>query len=195
MKIYMTDSTFRYDIEALAKAIFKTENLEPTRDHDACGPLLAIFHSEEGDCLNVKVLWRDRENRIFEKHEAVKLFSKDERENRKQVRRRLKFLIVKTVLGENSGIVLPWGTLTGIKPSKLVHEMIKNGMKPELVRLKLKNVITEKLPRSSGYSIHKKKHRVWCFGTRPDGASIRPSSSTCERRSKRTVIRRSGPLS
>ncbi|MBK5251624.1 MAG: coproporphyrinogen dehydrogenase HemZ [Peptostreptococcaceae bacterium] len=139
MKIYMTDSTFRYDIEALAKAIFKTEKLETTRDHDVCGPLLAIFHSKEENYCNVKVFWKDRENRIFEKCESVKLFSKDERENKKQVRRRLKFLIVKAVLGENSGIVLPWGTLTGIKPSKLVHEMIKDGMKPERVRLKLKN--------------------------------------------------------
>jgi len=139
MKIYMTDSTFRYDIEALAKAIFKTEKLEATRDHEVSGPLLAIFHSEEGDYCNINVFWRDRENRIFKKNESVKLISNDERENKKQVRRRLKFLIVKAVLGENSGIILPWGTLTGIKPSKLVHEMIKNGIKYEQVRLKLKN--------------------------------------------------------
>jgi len=139
MKIYMTDSTYRYDIEALAKAIFKTDKLEETRDLDGCGPFLAIIYSSEDYALNMRALWKNEENEISEKHEIVKLLSVDERENKKQVRRRLKHLMVKTILGDESENILPWGILTGIKPSKLVHEMIQIGMKREDIRFKLES--------------------------------------------------------
>ncbi|SRR6056297_63374 len=139
MKIYMTDSTYRYDIEALAKAIFKTEDLEATRDLDACGPFLAIIHKREEDAFNLRVVWKNEKNAISEKSETVKKPSGDARENKRQVRRRLKHLMVKTILGDESANILPWGTLTGIKPSKLVHEMIQSGMNQEEIRFKLES--------------------------------------------------------
>jgi len=139
MKIYMTDSTYRYDIEALAKAIFKTEELEETRDLDAFGPFLAIIYNREDDVFSMRVVWRDPKNETFEKHETVMQSSGDERENKRQVRSKLKHLMIKTILGDKSANILPWGTLTGIKPSKLVHEMIQSGMKREDIRRKLKN--------------------------------------------------------
>jgi len=139
MKIYMTDSTYRYDIEALAKAIFKTENLEATRDLDGCGPFLAIIHKREADAFNLRVVWKNEKNAISEKSETVKQPAGDARENKKQVRRRLKHLMVKTILGDESANILPWGTLSGIKPSKLVHEMIQSGMNREEIRFKLES--------------------------------------------------------
>jgi len=139
MKIYMTDSTYRYDIEALAKAIFKTEDLEATRDLDGCGPFLAIIHKKEDDAFNLRVVWKNEKNAISEKSEMVKQPAGDVRGNKKQVRRRLKHLMVKTILGDESANILQWGTLTGIKPSKLVHEMIQSGMNRQEIRSELES--------------------------------------------------------
>lgn len=139
MKIYMTDQTFKYDIEALAKAIFRTEELEETRDLEENGPFLAVFHSIEEEAYSIRVFWRDGENRVTEKQESFKELWADSRQRKRHIRRQIKYFIIKTVLGEDSETKLPWGTLTGIKPSKLVHEMIKNGIDKDLIRWKLKN--------------------------------------------------------
>ena len=58
--------------------------------------------------------------------------------NKKEIRNRLKRLMVRTVLGRESRAVLPWGTLTGIKPSKLVHDMLDTGATEGAIRQRLK---------------------------------------------------------
>lgn len=128
MKLFMTDPGYRYDIEALAREMFKTEEMEITRDPGASGPLLAVFHETAGENRRLRVLWKNSEGLVSEREEILPKDAGDALEEKKRIHKKLKLLLAKAVLGDDTSEILPWGILTGIKPSKLVHDMLDEGL-------------------------------------------------------------------
>lgn len=132
IKIFLNTDEFEYDIRSLVKAFYpmeyqflqvdesKTEKQKESKSEevrysirihiDKCRILVNWF---EGDCY--------LSNEQGEKYEAVTVESP--RKERKNDVKRLLF----TILSEKTGRILPWGTLTGIRPTKLMMQGIAEG--------------------------------------------------------------------
>ena len=104
-----TDITgFDYDIHSLVKAFYPEEEVR-------------IFSEEECDAPDLTILFR----------------SKADNEERPEYKNEIKRHIYKE-LSKTTGKTLPWGTLTGIRPTKLPMEMINEGVPEEEILKRLK---------------------------------------------------------
>lgn len=68
----------------------------------------------------------------------IDIHAENEREWRKQVKHAVNYVYL-TVLQDFTGISQPWGTLTGIRPTKLLHKLLQNGLTKEQAHQRLKN--------------------------------------------------------
>lgn len=137
MKLYVDRQALRYDIESLAKAIFKEETIEMAGEPGGPGPLLSTRVEKKRGGWHLEVVWDDG-GTLKKKTLDIDGTEGSFARNKKEIRNRLKRLMVRTVLGRESRAVLPWGTLTGIKPSKLVHDMLDTGATEGAIRQRLK---------------------------------------------------------
>ena len=111
---------FEYDIHSLIKAFYPSEDVSVTAEdkvYDA--PILwqmQIFYEEDG----ITVEWEG--THTF----AVDAADKIETKNR--LKQELYLL-----LAAHSGRTLPWGTLTGIRPTKIAKKLLKDGWEKQAI--------------------------------------------------------------
>lgn len=113
------DNLYDYDIRTLLQAFFENEKIVPEKTDTRMqmevefvdgGTHRITFYSPEGDCYN----------RSFTGN------YKDKMQLRNVVKK-----AVYDILQEYTGRTLPWGTLTGIRPVKIVTGLLEKGMAPE----------------------------------------------------------------
>ena len=118
MKIYISDSSFSYDLHSLTKAFYPLEDVE-------------ICECEsESDVFKYKAEINDL------------LVAEASVENKSEERAKLKNRIKRSVyksLSDATKTELPWGTLTGIRPTKLPMGMLREGKSEEEIISFLKN--------------------------------------------------------
>ena len=130
MKLELNSDLFEYDVRGLLQAFFpwtKFETDECVSDRQC---LSVLFSDTQGEPLNgeaakeaetvlaaVRFTDDDREY-----HERVTLSMAD----RSRAKTTLKQVIYR-ILSENAGRELPWGTLTGIRPTKIAMGMLTEG--------------------------------------------------------------------
>ncbi|HEX3077962.1 MAG TPA: hypothetical protein VHQ24_13965 [Lachnospiraceae bacterium] len=162
IRIELSNIDFEYDIQSLTKAFYPQEDVTFDR-------------SKEADYI-IRVEYRDREIGIsFLKNEIPilaknALIENEERKSKKNVLKRLLY----DVLEQQTGRTLSWGTLTGIRPTKLAMEKLEQGenaskierfMKDEylcsqekinlcLDIVQCEHWILEEIDYSNGYSIY-----------------------------------------
>lgn len=130
MIIQMNTETYEMDIRALAMAFFSGEEIKVYVGEDLQSEKkdLHIFCSENK--LSV-TFWKDNLVCVTEQEE-IKEYEK------KAVKDQLKRLTYR-VLSKGLGKTLPWGTLTGIRPVKIVRTALEQG--------KTRQQLTEELDR------------------------------------------------
>ena len=116
LAVRLSKPQFEYDIHSIVKAFYPAETVkvfeEGTKDFESDGdnPSIAIWFEERAIRVNLSGT----------EHEAV--LSRPE--ERPVVKNELKQLLYR-VLSDHTGKELPWGTLTGIRPTKIAMQFLE----------------------------------------------------------------------
>ena len=116
LAVRLNKPQFEYDIHSIVKAFYPAETVkvfeEGTKDFESDGdnPSIAIWFEERAIRVNLSGT----------EHEAV--LSRPE--ERPVVKNELKQLLYR-VLSAYTGKELPWGTLTGIRPTKIAMQFLE----------------------------------------------------------------------
>lgn len=140
MIIQMNLATFEMDVRALAMAFFSGEELQMIvkeegdmdegnyERHPSQRQLVIVQNSgrlhviyEENDCVL--------------EHQQEPVCSEDRKERRNQLKRMMYRVLSRCLSKE-----LPWGTLTGIRPVKMVRTEFEQGVSPDVIRQNLKEL-------------------------------------------------------
>ncbi len=118
---------FEYDIQGLIRSFFPGADMATDKDMDY------------DIMLEVRIADESIELKLKERSDDIKLVksAQIERENRKDTKNRLKRLVY-DVFAEYTGKSLPWGTLSGIRPTKITTGLLKSGMSEEDVYAHIK---------------------------------------------------------
>ncbi len=118
---------FEYDIQGLIRSFFPGADMATDKDIDY------------DIMLEVRIADESIELKLKERSDDIKLVksAQIERENRKDTKNRLKRLVY-DVFAEYTGKSLPWGTLSGIRPTKITTGLLKSGMSEEDVYAHIK---------------------------------------------------------
>lgn len=146
IKVICIGHDYEYEIKELLKNFYKIDEIE----------INSINHEEyaykKSDILNheksmlLSILDID-ENKIIvnsnlnNKEEVIEEESIDDK-NHLEIKKISKRLIKRSIfklLTENKNIKVPWGILTGIRPTKIVHELLEKGISEENIFSILKN--------------------------------------------------------
>lgn len=125
ISLLLEDMTFEQDIRELLMAFYPEEKYIYT-DEDV---FLSLLLSKDNTDYHIKI---KSENNVLE-------FSSPLRDTKFDTKNDLKRNIYINLLKLDNK-ELPWGTLTGIRPTKIVMEMLENGMDLEDIKEHLKDV-------------------------------------------------------
>ena len=125
ISLLLEDMTFEQDIRELLMAFYPEEKYIYTNED----VFLSLFLSKKSIEYNIKI---KSEDNVLE-------FSSPLRETKFDTKNDLKRNIYINLL-KLGNKELPWGTLTGIRPTKIVMEMLENGMDLEDIKEHLKDV-------------------------------------------------------
>lgn len=118
---------FEYDIQGLLRSFYPGEETATDKDIEA-RLILSVDISDD----ILKLGLSDSENAPVCMSEPI------DREDRKQTKNILKRMLY-NILADYSGKQLPWGTLSGIRPTKITSELLKDGHSTEWVREHMKS--------------------------------------------------------
>lgn len=125
ISLLLEDMTFEQDIRELLMAFYPEEKYIYTNED----VFLSLFLSKKSIEYNIKI---KSEDNVLE-------FSSPLRETKFDTKNDLKRNIYMNLL-KLGNKELPWGTLTGIRPTKIVMEMLENDMSLEDIKKHLKEV-------------------------------------------------------
>lgn len=123
------DKAFYRDIELIAQLFFEEVSL---LENEADAQVQLHFTVHESNPVHARVLMRDvasGEAWQAEHRRDVK-GSLEGKAYRKKVKQAVNYVLLQ-VLEEATGVRQPWGILTGVRPTKLLHSMLLDGMSVE----------------------------------------------------------------
>lgn len=125
---------FEYDIHSLVKAFFPEENVSVTAEEkhydEPASWMFRMDYREDG----IAVEWRKN----GEEEPAGQAFIAADFTERKEAKNQLKQGLYQ-ILSGMTGKELPWGTLTGIRPTKIPMKLLKEGQSKETIRSYMKD--------------------------------------------------------
>lgn len=125
IQLYLNKRDFEYDIYSLVKSFYPGKDVTVTDEDDApqgTEPELkiSVFYEENQITMSVS----DRDGGLL-KQDTVKICPEEERKEIKNILKRLAYQILRDVTGQE----LPWGNLTGIRPTKIPMTLLEQGWK------------------------------------------------------------------
>lgn len=177
--VCLNEADFEYDIHSLVKAFYPKEDVKVFADREKIEKL----KEKETPLFCMEVLFKRKENviqasvaKVQEKPEETGLASMSievDFSDRKETKNRLKRGIYQMFF-EYTGQTLPWGTLTGIRPTKIPMGMLEEGKSKDEIRQYMKEAyycsedktdlsidiakrelaLLEKLDYEKGYSLY-----------------------------------------
>lgn len=150
MNIYLSEDMFSSELQALVKAFYPMEShvtniAEPDTedyvylkysDYD-----VEVVRMQEGNCVAKTVHEIDRADR---------------RACKDSVKRALYEVLAKT-----KGETIPWGTLTGVRPTKLVMELVQQGLsREEVIETMQRRYCTSREKAELGYQVVVKENSL-----------------------------------
>ena len=125
---------FEYDIHSLVKAFFPEENVSVTAEEkhydEPASWVFRMDYREDG----IAVEWRKN----GEEEPAGQAFIAADFTERKEAKNQLKQGLYQ-ILSGMTGKELPWGTLTGIRPTKIPMKLLEEGQSKETIRSYMKD--------------------------------------------------------
>ena len=130
--VRLNQSLFEYDIHSLVKAFYPAEDVkvfeEETKELESTigMPECKVMFGENKIAFSI---WKKGESTEDKVTDVVIL---EEEEERASVKCKLKHLLY-SVLSQYTGKILPWGNLTGIRPTKIAYGLLEEGKTEEEV--------------------------------------------------------------
>ena len=125
---------FEYDIHSLVKAFFPEENVSVTAEEkhydEPASWMFRMDYREDG----IAVEWRKNGG----EEPAGQAFIAADFTERKEAKNQLKQGLYQ-ILSGMTGKELPWGTLTGIRPTKIPMKLLEEGQSKETIRSYMKD--------------------------------------------------------
>ncbi|MFQ9150280.1 MAG: MBL fold metallo-hydrolase [Blautia sp.] len=120
--IQLNKQDFEYDLHSLVKSFYPGEDVtvcyeEPENAGEALLKISVIYKEQE-----IAVRFEKDGQVVKEDTEAVEY-----EKNRKETKNHLKYRVYR-MLSDYTGTTLPWGTLTGIRPTKIPMALLEQGM-------------------------------------------------------------------
>ena len=139
--VKVSEDNYIYDIHSLVKAFYPAEDVKvsgtESSDLLSSDGLPAIFVYPDKDSLRITLHTAEADNRerdvLEEKEEGL------DYDNRPAYKNALKKTLYR-LLKKYTGRDLPWGTLTGIRPTKIAMGMIEDGESDDAVLKYMKDV-------------------------------------------------------
>lgn len=140
IKIYNTNKKYLNDIYSLIKEFYPLEEIHSldleTLNHES---IQTVLKENDKNLQSSIILFIAPEARVI-KVEAFKgykkihsSYEKVDSDNKKTYRNTLKRMVY-TCFSDSTGKDLSWGTLTGVRPTKIALEMMENKEKEEVIR-------------------------------------------------------------
>jgi oxygen-independent coproporphyrinogen III oxidase len=130
--IYCYGHDYTRDIENIlhlffeeVEAVFHINETEKREEQELQAPLLRIEITGQ-DPVQADVQYRLPDGSIYTFTRESEADTADAIEWRKSAKRAMNYALL-NVLQQHTGIVQPWGILTGIRPTKLLHMMLEQG--------------------------------------------------------------------
>ena len=119
--ISFNQKEFEYDAYTLLKAFFPKEEVQMfyVQEEEVPADLEYLISIEYGEQVHIRIQWGDT---LLEGQETY-----EQTEDRKIRKNKLKQVLYK-LLSQLTGQTLPWGNLTGIRPTKIAMGLIESGM-------------------------------------------------------------------
>ena len=125
MNILCTDQSFIYDADSLTREFFPNEEIHTKESFDSDEAIDIKLDFSDG-----KIFLSDASGDSISSVEII--------DDRRETKNRLKILLY-DYFSKKTGICLPWGTLSGIRPTKLSTRLLDAGKSDSYVREFLKN--------------------------------------------------------
>lgn len=144
MWLKLSNQDFAYEVQALLKAFFPSEPIrlaaDDTEPAATDGEAMVYVTADELDCtdnqeMNVKagISFYINGIPVLQREEIHKAAT------RRDFKNVVKHLIY-SELSSYTGKELPWGTLTGVRPTKLMMECMEQGMQDDKIRAMMRDV-------------------------------------------------------
>ena len=149
--VKLNEARFEYDIHSLVKAFYPAEDVKVfekgTKEFESTErlPECSVLFGTDTIMFSVrtKEVISDSENEreafVELKDKITDVVELEENEERSSIKCKLKHLIY-TTLSKYTGKILPWGNLTGIRPTKIAYGLLEEGKTEEEVISYLENV-------------------------------------------------------
>ena len=120
--IQLNKQDFEYDLHSLVKSFYPGEDVtvcyeEPENAGEALLKISVIYKEQE-----IEIRFEKDGQTVKEDTETVEY-----EKNRKEQKNHLKYRVYQ-MLSDYTGMTLPWGTLTGIRPTKIPMALLEQGM-------------------------------------------------------------------
>lgn len=151
--VKLNEANFEYDIYSLIKAFYPQEEIlvdtNPKADQEKVSFSFVVTYAME----QITITWKIKDAETTRRCDVCY-------QDRKDTKNRLKRLLYE-ILQEISGRELPWGTLTGIRPTKIPLRMLEEGTDETAIRTYMKDtyLISEE-KETLCTEIAKKEHRL-----------------------------------
>ena len=135
--LFQSDREYDYDVRATALAFFEREKIIEITEEEWKKKRLLAEKEEEGSAIRFLSLVFEEEQKVRGLFadacgkEVLEEISCDYRNH--ETSRSIMGRFLYQLFSQYTGRSLPWGTLTGIRPSKIVMKWLEEGMEPEQI--------------------------------------------------------------
>lgn len=162
IKVELSENMFEYDIQALCKAFYPLDKISfcvkgeaDNTQHKKAAEETIFYIDVQYEKEKIQITIKDKE----QKKEFVKE-CKTNQDNRRYYKNDLKRLLYQ-MLCEKTNRTLPWGTLTGVRPSKLSMERLYlDETKEEIFSYMKEQYLCSEDKIELGYTVAKKEKEI-----------------------------------
>lgn len=153
---------FEYDVQSMVQAFYPGRMFKINSDLEESYRILKVFYEEK----EIKVQLYSEETKLFEEQIDCDFT------NRRDTKNALKKLLY-SVMSKDTGMELPWGNLTGIRPAKIPALLLEEGISEPEIRKEMKEtylISDEKLDLAM--DIAKRESKLLSFMNYKEGYSL-----------------------
>lgn len=186
IRVYVNDQSFIYDVQSLFMAFYPGNRITVSDDEEKLAP--AVNEPEDSEAEEAEdwyVIISDDNIKITPsfKPKASDLHQATDTDRddisiaisdlpRKEVKNQLKLALYR-ILSDRCAHTLPWGTLTGIRPTKIAYGMLENGAEVSEIAEYMRNVYrTGEDKISLATRIASREYEILNSIEKPDGYSL-----------------------
>lgn len=136
--IQITPAQFEYDVQSLVQAFYPGHPFKINGQVEESYRILKVCYERE----QIIVQLLDEKKKLFEERlqwDCSEVYNRDHSNdsNRREMKNVLKKLLY-CLMAKDTGMQLPWGNLTGIRPAKIPGMMLEQGLSESEIRKNMK---------------------------------------------------------